>query len=330
MKCENSPGDGGSEKEEDKSGGGNTSNPLTPLTCDKTAPPNKHGGDDWGDNLRGLRELTESPKKQSVKKTSSGHPTEDPTARESSPKGATEHAYKGPVDPLDVGERAKAYVKEQKDKIIEELKKSLGENLLTHEAVKTANNRRLSAPNLQSGETSVEYKSLSDGDFFSTGDGRVLRMHLETNLPCKTNTSFSFNPVTMVCSNCPGAVNHPVMGAHARDCSYSPVREVIVLSDCSYLHILPCATTNKCLRIIRLEQGSIAELTSTLLERLSGRQLCLGSIVMVFSAVHLALIGLTAYIEDLVCARKRLLANLGPNIYITAAPLLLLSGSSNC
>ena len=50
---------------------------------------------------------------------------------------------------------------------------------------------------------------------------------------------------------------------------------------------------------------------------------------MIFSAAHLALVGLHAYTEDMVLARRSLLSSLGPNIYFTAAPPLLLCGSTN-
>ena len=40
-------------------------------------------------------------------------------------------------------------------------------------------------------------------------------------------------------------------------------------------------------------------------------------------------LGLQAYIEDMVLARRRLLSSLGLNIYFMAAPPLLLCGSSN-
>ena len=54
-----------------------------------------------------------------------------------------------------------------------------------------------------------------------------------------------------------------------------------------------------------------------------------GSIILIFSASHLASVGLTAYIEDLVAANRRIFGVLGSGIYFTWAPPLLLSGTCN-
>ena len=288
-----------------------------------TAPPGQSGGGDWADNLGGLSELLAPPLRtadsgSNIPEGGPGQPTEGPASAKTVGKH-TEQTFKGPVLPETVENRAKAYVKKQKVKQIEELKKKLGVDLLTYEAVKAANHRRLSAPYLQSGGTVADHSSQQEGDFFSNADGRVIRMYMESNLPRKTNTAFSFNPWKKICNNCSGAFNHPVMGVPIGDRSATTGREVIILSDCSYPPMLPSSSDKKCMRIIRLEHGNICDLTTILLDQLQGRRLSDGSVVMVFSAAHLALVGLTGYIEDLVAARRRLLTALGKNIYFTAA-----------
>ena len=136
---------------------------------------------------------------------------------------------------------------------------------------------------------------MTDGDFFSIADGGVLRMHMESNLPRKTNTAYSFNPWRMTCGNCLGAVNHSVLGSAMDQLDNTAGREAILLSDYSYPPVLPSSSSQNCLRIIRLENGNILELTNILLVKLRGRKLCDGSIVMIFSAAHLAQVGLHAY-----------------------------------
>ena len=64
-----------------------------------------------------------------------------------------------------------------------------------------------------------------------------------------------------------------------------------------------------------------------MIEQLSGRALSDGSVVLLFSASHLAAVGLTAYVKDLVAARKRILNYCGRSIYVAAAPPLILGGS---
>ena len=112
-----------------------------------------------------------------------------------------------------------------------------------------------------------------------------------------------------------------MMGVPLGDHSATTGREVIILSDCSYPPMLLRSGDKKCMRMIRLEHGNIYDLTTILLDQLHCRRLCDGSVVMVFSAAHLALVGLTGYIEDLVAARRRLLTALGPNIYFKPPPL---------
>ena len=51
--------------------------------------------------------------------------------------------------------------------------------------------------------------------------------------------------------------------------------------------------------------------------------------MLMFSASHLANVGLAAYIEDLVAAKKRVLGALGRDIYFSAAPPMLLLGTGN-
>ena len=89
---------------------------------------------------------------------------------------------------------------------------------------------------------------------------------------------------------------------------------------------MPSNSAHGCIRIIRLEFGSIHELVSTLLELLEGRKLGSGSIILLFSATHLSHVGIAGYIEDMVAARKRISAALGGDIYVSTAPPLLMCG----
>ena len=68
------------------------------------------------------------------------------------------------------------------------------------------------------------------------------------------------------------------------------------------------------------------ELVSILLELLEGRRPSPGSIIMIFSLSHIANVGVAACIEDLVACRKHLVGALARDIYVTAAPPLLLPG----
>ena len=145
-------------------------------------------------------------------------------------------------------------------------------------------------------------------------------MFITCNVPLKQNVSYSFNPLRKVCTFCPAARDHQVLGTPLGNPSHSPGREVVLLCDQSFPPLLPSSTDKKCLRIIRLEFGSILDLVGILLELLQGRSLTNGSIVMIFTASHLANVGLASYIEDLVVAKRKLAAALGRGIYFAAAP----------
>ena len=261
-------------------------------------PPSQKEGGDWSNNLAGMGfifGLTGNTKSDRADVIGDGQPTEGPAAKDTEQIRGTEQSSKGPVPPASVGDRAKAYIKKRKEGAIEELKKSMGSHRLTYEAVRAANIKSLAAPYLQSGEPVIDRSLMTDGDFFSTADGVVLRMHMESNLPRKTNTAYSFNPWRMTCGNCLGAVNHSVLGSAMDQLDNTAGREAILLSDYSYPPVLPSSSSQNCLRIIRLENGNILELTNILLVKLRGRKLCDGSIVMIFSAAHLAQVGLHAY-----------------------------------
>ena len=285
-----------------------------------TAPSILKGDGDWAANLSGISGLLETGSINNADGPG-GHPKEGPDGG-----GSAVQTSKGTVGPdtVSIEDRARAYVKKKKEELAEELKKHLGPTQRTYEAVCAANKRRLSAPYLQSGDLTVGDQPDFEGDFFSTGDGRVVRMYMDCNLPSKMNAAFSFNPWDKLCTGCLAEEGHPVLG------NGNIGREVVILSDQSYPPLLPSSSGQKCIRIIRLEHGSLFDLCSTLLDILGDNKLSLGSIVMLFSATHLSRVGLTAYIEDLVTAKRRLTANLGEETYVTAAPPLLMGGTASC
>ena len=103
-------------------------------------------------------------------------------------------------------------------------------------------------------------------------------------------------------------------------------REVILLGDQALPPLLPSSSELNCMRIIRLEFGSLHTLVTILLEMMEGRRLCPGSLILLFSVSHITHVGIAGYIEDMVAAKKRIQAKLGENINVSAAPPLLLCG----
>ncbi len=62
--------------------------------------------------------------------------------------------------------------------------------------------------------------------------------------------------------------------------------------------MLPC-NTGECLKIIRLENGSLAELVTCFLELTRGKSIQAGSVIMLFSTAHLQMRGVAGYMADL-------------------------------
>ena len=62
----------------------------------------------------------------------------------------------------------------------------------------------------------------------------------------------------------------------------------------------------ECLKIIRVENGSLSELVTTFLATVGGREIPAGSVLLLFSASHLMLRGLPGYIQDLTGELERL------------------------
>jgi hypothetical protein len=104
---------------------------------------------------------------------------------------------------------------------------------------------------------------------------------------------------------------------------------VFLLCDQSYPPLLPAHGRQLCIKIIRVENGSIASLTSEFLNIVRGYTLGEGSLVLIFSAAHMATAGTIGYIEDLLSASAQIRSVLGQHILVAPAPPLFTSGCKN-
>ena len=234
---------------------------------------------------------------------------------------------KGLSEESSIENKAKAYIKRKKNEQMAAIRSSLGDKLLTYDAINTANRRKMAASYLQSEAGRLDEGCGDGGDFLSNGDGRSAKMCLKVNLLRKMTVSFSFDPVSKTCSLCPMRMHHPVLGSPAADSRGIADREVIVLGDQAMPPLLPSSSEQNCVRLIRIEFGSIPDLVKILLELLEGRKLSPGSIILIFSASHISNVGLAAYIEDMVEAVVTLKSALGRDILVSTAPPLLLCGT---
>ena len=99
------------------------------------------------------------------------------------------------------------------------------------------------------------------------------------------NISSSFDPATLICIAC--EIQHPLGGT-------DPIS--ICITDQNFLPNL--SGGKNCVGIIRLENGSLKELTELALEVFSGFKFPAGSVLLIGSATHLHRVGVTLYALD--------------------------------
>ncbi len=76
------------------------------------------------------------------------------------------------------------------------------------------------------------------------------------------------------------------------------VRQTFVLSDQNFSPALPC-TEGECLKIIRVEIGSLAEIVTCFLDVMKGKGIPTGSVALLCSVAHLQMRGVAGYMSDL-------------------------------
>jgi hypothetical protein len=131
-----------------------------------------------------------------------------------------------------------------------------------------------------------------DADFASTYRGsRVSTDGTQVN----QNIAFSFDPATLKCTVCPS--NHDIIPTDGSGL-------VILICDQNFVSAL--AGGASCIPIIRLEDGTLDELTNITLEILNRQNIPPGTIFMLNSVSHLAKVGTTQFAFDWNLACRKL------------------------
>jgi len=180
-----------------------------------------------------------------------------------------------------------------------------GESLLGHSdstnssyiSVAALKKSSMTNPNIMHGGR-VERETDQIGSFDSKRDGRIALCHIRSVIEKKQNISTSFSPKNLTCSSCPARGEHPVCGEEGP-------RQCFVLSDQNFPGCVP-VPAGECLKIIRIENGMLGELVGCFLDLFRGKILPAGSTVVLFSATHLLMRGLSGYISDLSNEMNRL------------------------
>jgi hypothetical protein len=128
----------------------------------------------------------------------------------------------------------------------------------------------------------------------------------------KLNLSTSLKLKDLKCNTCPEKGPHTVLfpngGGHDKT-NQSP--RCFVLTDQNFLPAVPVAGEGECLKIVAVEDAKLSELADTFLELSKGFDIPSGSVVLLFSASHLAWAGPAAYSKEWVAARGKIMRVLG-------------------
>jgi hypothetical protein len=103
-------------------------------------------------------------------------------------------------------------------------------------------------------------------------------------------------------------------------------RQAIVIADQNFPAVLPVDSHDQCFKIIRVESGSLKVLVDTLLDHVGNRVIPPGSLVLIGSLSHLANVGLSAYVYDLLDSVSTITSKLGREVRVSPLPPMMMSG----
>jgi hypothetical protein len=221
-------------------------------------------------------------------------------------------------------EKAKEFIKAAAEKKIKEILESLGEDALAYNMIRKANEKKHRQKDLKSGEMSY----IADcGTFLSTLDGRMRIVEASVILGQQESWTYRFRLRTMECIGCPLHVNYtpfPRRGTNVKG-----GRQAIWLTDQSMPPILPATSQQQCIKIVRLENGTLQELAEGLVRTLSGRQVAAGSTVLLTSVTNMTAAGPAGYAEDLLRAIRYLRRSMGDHLVYGPLPNMFLCGCND-
>ncbi len=150
---------------------------------------------------------------------------------------------------------------------------------------------------------------------FLGDDERWFRNYNIHNVERGVNVSCSFNPRSGPCYTCLGEPHKAWEGKEGQ-----PV--VLVLSDQCFPANVPAADGGECLRVLRVEDGSMHELTAELLLVLKRWMVVPGMVIMLGSMTQLARYGTAWYAGEWIKARNLLRTELGDVLVVPVLPLV--------
>jgi hypothetical protein len=156
-----------------------------------------------------------------------------------------------------------------------------------------------------------------------TGDGRIFTGGLKMALTSKQVRTSSID-ADWYCCRCSKHNVRPAIRTRG-EAGKSPI-QALVLSDQNFPAVLPVSSGDQCIKVLRIENGSVPALVEYLLGFVGNRRMPPGSIILIGSVAHLADVGISAYISDIIEASTQLRSALGRDVKVGVLPPLLLTG----
>jgi hypothetical protein len=150
-------------------------------------------------------------------------------------------------------------------------------------------------------------KALPATSLYSNGDGRSGLAIVRSDLHNRLNISFSFLPEINKCYVCP------------KEHRQSNLPQLLVLTDQSYPAAATTSSEIDCPKIVRVENGRIANLVDTLLQHIRTRPRP-GSVIALYSQTELGLGGAANFLFELLKAANKIKRKLGDEYTICIAP----------
>jgi hypothetical protein len=157
-----------------------------------------------------------------------------------------------------------------------------------------------------------------DGGFEQEGDERWGRNWNKFDIERGRNVSASFNPVTGVCGTC-------LTGVHPAWIGGGEGAIVLVLADHHFPANIPADGAEDCLRIFRVENGSVNEICDEFMQAAPKGKLPAGSVILLASASQLVYDSAEHYANEWKRCRNLLKTRFGESIVLPGLPL---SGAS--
>ncbi len=169
----------------------------------------------------------------------------------------------------------------------------------------------------------------SIGCFANKGDKRHnLTVHRHNHATLR-NISTSFDPNTLHCKACQGG--HQVLRRMIEGSDVGLDNPpLFVLADQNFPPIVPVGGEGECIKIVQVENGSLAELVEVFLGLTRGFDLPAGTVLLLSSASHAAFVGTADYAADFIRAAGQLRnAFMGGGVMVLHGIPFLIGGTVN-